>query len=461
MSDDLRLPEPVELPDAGGGPETVAQLLGRCLLGIGATRAFGAAEGEITGLPGLRHVRVEDPALASVLADAAGRLGAGDGGDGPGVALLPGRRLRLSSAPGVDVVPIVVRDATELPELVATWSLDGAGVPAVHAAVELELQVDLDAPAPAGAEPLRVDLRSGARAMALGPDVRDVGFVVLAGPGVVRAGAVEALRTLARRGGAGVLNTWGAKGVFRWDDPHHLGTIGLQADDVALSGLAEAPLVVATGIDPDELPGLFELPGQVLEVAPWELEPLTWSWPEPDPPPPSSRPALYRRLAEALAGPYEADAVPLHPARAARDLGAAAPRGALVAADPGPAGLWVARALPTTEVGSVVVPATGGRGTGTALAVAAALDGRDAFAITTDPVDPASAALLELAEVLGLPVVQVVWGADAELAAAADHLAALRAARRSGEATAVGVPVDLAATRELVEVAGPVVAWMT
>ena len=45
------------------------------------------------------------------------------------------------------------------------------------------------------------------------------------------------------------------------------------------------------------------------------------------------------------------DAVPLSPARAAADLGSARPDGALVVADPGPAGLWVARALPTTELG--------------------------------------------------------------------------------------------------------------
>ena len=40
--------------------------------------------------------------------------------------------------------------------------------------------------------------------------------------------------------GAPVVNTWGAKGVLRWDDPHHAGTAGLQADDFDLAGLADS-----------------------------------------------------------------------------------------------------------------------------------------------------------------------------------------------------------------------------
>ena len=64
----------------------------------------------------------------------------------------------------------------------------------------------------------------------------------------------------------------------------------------------------------------------------------------------------YEQLAAALQPLYASAAVPLSPARAAADLGATRPDGALVLADPGPAGLWVARALPTTELGSVVVP---------------------------------------------------------------------------------------------------------
>ena len=67
-------------------------------------------------------------------------------------------------------------------------------------------------------------------------------------------------------------------------------------------------------------------------------------------------PPLYAELSAALADLYADDSVPLNPAKAAADLGAARPAGALVAADPGPAGLWIARTFPTTESGSVIVP---------------------------------------------------------------------------------------------------------
>ena len=76
--------------------------------------------------------------------------------------------------------------------------------------------------------------------------------MVLAGPGVVLDRAVAGLHALAAAGSLGVLNTWGAKGVFDWRSRHHLATAGLQARDFELGGVADADLVIATGIDPAE-----------------------------------------------------------------------------------------------------------------------------------------------------------------------------------------------------------------
>ena len=76
---------------------------------------------------------------------------------------------------------------------------------------------------------------------------------ILAGPGVVEAGCVDGLQAFARRVGCGVVNTWGAKGVFRWDDPLHFGTAGLQARDFELAGLGDVDVLVTTGLDPDEV----------------------------------------------------------------------------------------------------------------------------------------------------------------------------------------------------------------
>ena len=130
----------------------------------------------------------------------------------------------------------------------ASWSLG-----AVHAAVEYVLDLDLDAPAPRGIEPVVIDETAG-EVLTLSPTLADFSLLILAGPGVVRSGHVEGLQELARLTGAGVLNTWGAKGVFPWNDPHHFGTGGMQARYFELAGFDEAELVIATGIDPLESP---------------------------------------------------------------------------------------------------------------------------------------------------------------------------------------------------------------
>ena len=105
--------------------------------------------------------------------------------------------------------------------------------------------------------------------------------------------------------------------------------------------------------------------------------------------------------------------------------------GGIVTAEPGPAGLWVARTFPTDAPGTVIVPAVAIPGIGVALALAAARAGIAATAVTVEPLDDTSRALLELAEQLEAPVTLEVWGDD----------------------------VDLSLTALLVDAAGPVVAW--
>ena len=112
----------------------------------------------------------------------------------------------------------------------------------------------------------------------------------------------------------------------------------------------------------------------VFDVAPSELERLTGrivrTGPELDN-------QLYPKLAAIAQPGYASEIVPLHPARAVVDLGAVLPPGGLVAADPGMAGLWVARTFPTPalspgEPRRVVVPARVEPGAAMTLAIAAA-----------------------------------------------------------------------------------------
>jgi len=240
------------------------------------------------------------------------------------------------------------------------------------------------------------------------------GLGVLVGPGVVRAGCVDGLRAFAARVGSGVVNTWGAKGVFRWDDPYHFGTAGLQARDFELAGLGDVEVVVTSGLDPDEVtaqPWLGR--AEVVDVAPTDLATIDLELPTGT----LDRPALYSRLATVVGPMYDRPGSP--PARAAA-LAAGLPAGGVVVAEPGLVGFWIARTFPTSQAGSVVVPASGGLEAAHQAARELARAGRDVVLIA--PAAPA----------LALPGVRVqVWSAE---------------------------DVDLD-PRALIEVAGEIVAW--
>jgi thiamine pyrophosphate-dependent acetolactate synthase large subunit-like protein len=232
---------------------------------------------------------------------------------------------------------------------------------------------------------------------------------MLVGPGVVRSGAVDGLRALAARAGLPVLNTWGAKGVFDWQSPHHAGTAGLQARDFELAGFADVDLIIASGVDPDESPRSLWALAPVLDVDPAALAGLADAWDRPPATP--ERPEIYTALSSVVMPLFEKPGTPPH---AVAQVRASLPSGGLVAADPGPAGFWVARTFPTTELGSVVVPATVAPGFAAAAALVAGLQGRPAVAITTDPVDDTTMAVLETAARRDIVIDLHVWGDNIE-----------------------------------------------
>lgn len=170
---------------------------------------------------------------------------------------------------------------------------------------------------------------------------------ILAGPGVVRAGCVEGLQAFAHRVGCGVVNTWGAKGVFPWDDPFHFGTAGLQARDFELAGLGDVDVLVTTGLDPAEVTSApWEGRVEVIDIGPEDLADRELVLP----PGSLERPELYTALAAVVGPMYEQPGSP--PARAAA-LAAALPADGLVVALPGLVGFWIARTFPTARPGSV------------------------------------------------------------------------------------------------------------
>lgn len=249
---------------------------------------------------------------------------------------------------------------------------------------------------------------------------------VLAGPGVFAADAVDALHTFARVANVGVANTFGAKGVFAWDSPFHLGTCGLQRDDFALLGFDAVDQIVAIGVDDLETPRDLWALAPVIDVDPRHLAMLATAVTPSDRA--IERPALYQRIAAIAEPGYTNDAFPRHPARAVADLRDELPD-AIVIAQPGPAGLWVGRVLPTDRPGRATVPAVAIPGIAAALALIAHRRGVEAVAVMLAPMDSVTRAVLDREPALAVRA----WGDD----------------------------VDWSRTADLVVAAGPVVAWTT
>lgn len=286
-------------------------------------------------------------------------------------------------------------------------------------------------------------------------------IVVLAGPGVIADDAIDGLRAFATAGDLGVANTWGAKGVFAWDSPHHLGTCGLQARDFELLGFADADLIVTTGIDNAESPPSRYALAPTKTVAPRKLARLAGKFSFRGEP---LRNDLYPRLAAIAQPGFVDDKVPMHPARAVADLGAMLPPGGLLTAEPGVPGLWVARTFPTPALESgqprrVVVPAHHETGRVTALALEAARQGRPAIAVITAPLDAPTTAMLTAEENAATNLVVVIWGESGEARNPADHRSSLATALAIPAPSIVTVGIALNDTDLLIEAAGEVVAW--
>jgi hypothetical protein len=286
--------------------------------------------------------------------------------------------------------------------------------------------------------------------------------IAVVGPGVVRASGLEGLSDMARKGGIGIVNTWGAKGVERWDSPFHFGTAGLQARDFELAGLDSADVVVTSGLDPDESP--VEALGSwvVQDVPPAQLGALCHRWPASRTLP--ERPPLYDTIATVVTPLYESDCVPLTAPRAALHLSGALPERGVVVADPGRAGFWIARTFPTSFPGSVCVPATGEAGFAAAAALVCRLEGRPCLAVSDqvgglDGLDDTSAAVLELAESLGLGVALQLWGPEGSLDSSAAHVELLADELDTSVVRIDEVPVEVDDTAALERAAGTLIAW--
>jgi acetolactate synthase I/II/III large subunit len=257
--------------------------------------------------------------------------------------------------------------------------------------------------------------------------------VILAGNGVIRGHAYEAVRQLARQFEIPVLHTFMAKGVLPDSDPLSLYTIGLQARDYTTLVMEQADVVIAIGYDFVEYAPCFwnarrdkrivhidASPAEVdehyivevgvlgdirlsLEDIAEGLAPFGSSW--------------ARRARKTVIEGFEAELAgkttwPLRPQHLMRELRAGLKPDDLVLCDVGAHKLWMARMFPC-EVPNSCVISNGFASMGIAVpgAITAKLlfPERRVVAVTGDGGFLMNSQELETAVRLELPLVILIW----------------------------------------------------
>ena len=257
-------------------------------------------------------------------------------------------------------------------------------------------------------------IRPALPAPRLAPGERYSADFVLAGAGVIRSGYARELAAFAESTGLGVLNTFTAKGLFRWDSPFHLGTGCLQERDLQLAGAGPDSAILVVGVDVDECrPALLHAAGVAASLSGWRsVDPaelaeaadrVRASW--GGPPTPPAQPELFTALWNVAQPLYKLEGAPLNPARAASDIATVLGADGVVCAEPGLAGWWIGRTVPTTRLGSVAIPAAGPPGAAVAQALRTAEGGNPVLAVVDAPLSAPAEALIAQGRERGLSIV--------------------------------------------------------
>ncbi len=257
--------------------------------------------------------------------------------------------------------------------------------------------------------------------------------VALVGNGAIRAHAGRALRYFVGSTGISAAETFMAKGLLDYEDPHALGTVGLQSRDYAMAGFEDADVVIAIGYDlvehaPEhwnpradkrivvidsvaaEIDEFFvpevELIGDIAHVLS-RLAPSCRRRPET-----TGSTRLREVVLGALADARTDDSFPMRPPRVLWDIRQALGRDDLLISDVGLHKLWIGRMFPAHEPATVLI-ANGLAGMGFALptAIGAKLvnPARSVVTVSGDGGFLMNCQELETAMRLGTAVVNVVW----------------------------------------------------
>jgi acetolactate synthase I/II/III large subunit len=329
------------------------------------------------------------------------------------------------SAP--EIVPEVVRKAFKLAEAEKPGSTH-LELPEDVMSMELDAK-PLPPHAPVQSEPGMRELQRATEIIMAAENP-----VILAGNGAIRTHASRALRAFVHTTGISVAETFMAKGLLDYEDPHALGTVGLQARDYEMAGFEDADVVIAVGYDlvehaPEhwnphrdkqivvidtvsaEIDEFFlptvELIGDIAHV----LARLAAGVNRPQDEVVESTRLRDLVLGELREGADD-DNFPMRPPRVLTDIRRALSRNDILVSDVGLHKLWIGRMFPAHEPGTVLI-ANGLAGMGFALptGIAAKLvnPSRNVVTVSGDGGFLMNCQELETAVRLKTAVVNIVW----------------------------------------------------
>ncbi len=258
--------------------------------------------------------------------------------------------------------------------------------------------------------------------------------IALVGNGAIRAHASRALRAFVHTTGIPVAETFMAKGLVDFQDPHSLGTVGLQTRDYEMAGFDDADLVITVGYDlVEHAPENWNPRGdkRIIMIDSVAAEIDEFFMPEVEligdiahvvarlaatchraPSHPPSWCNLHELVMGALNEARTDDHFPMRPARVLWDIRDALGPHDMLVSDVGLHKLWIGRMFPAHEPGTVLI-ANGLAGMGFALptAIGAKLvyPDRNVVAVSGDGGFLMNCQELETAVRLRTPIVNVIW----------------------------------------------------
>jgi acetolactate synthase-1/2/3 large subunit len=263
--------------------------------------------------------------------------------------------------------------------------------------------------------------------------ISEAGYpLVMAGNGVIRAGASQALVEFAEKLHIPVATTFMAKGSIPFSHPLSLGTVGLQARDFVACGFDRADLVICVGYDMIEYhPHLWNQEGTSkivhIDMSPAEVDEhymlecgvvgdinaaLAEIAAAAEPRADSSAGPLRETIVEELNAHADNDAFPMTPQRIILDLRKALEPEDIVISDVGAHKMWMARMYQAERPNTCIISngfAAMGIGVPGAIAAKLACPKQVALTVTGDAGFLMNSQEIETALRIGAAIVILVW----------------------------------------------------